>query len=51
MELKDVIWAGINLEKLIDNAACASQCKALLEDNVREAIKLNIIQPLLDLIE
>lgn len=41
----------IDIEKLIDNAACVSQSTDLLKDDVREAIRLNIIQPLLALIK
>lgn len=35
-----------DIEHMLDNAAMASQHPALLEPEVREAIKLNIIDPL-----
>ena len=42
----------MNVEKLLDNAACCSQNRGMLDDGVdRECVRLNVVNPMLKEIE
>ena len=42
-----------DIDRLLDNAACASQCRDMLYENgretvLREAVRMNVVEPLLE---